>query len=285
MQLGKFTINLLDTGLFALDGGAMFGVVPKVMWSKAYNSGDELNRIPLAARPLLIQFDNKKILVDTGNGTKLNEKIRKIYNIDNTKSAIDKPLARFGLAVGDITDVILTHLHFDHSGGAVSIIDGKLIPTFPNAKFYVQKEHLKWALNPTEKDKASFFPENYVPLVESGLLDKLDGEGELFPGISVMPLNGHTKAMQLVKISDSGENALFCADLCATSAHIPIPYGMGYDNFPLTTIEEKKRILPQAYEENWTMIFEHDAFVQAGKIISTDKGFALGEKITVTKYE
>lgn len=285
MFFGNYQLDLLDTGIFALDGGAMFGVVPKALWGKAYHPGDELNRIPLAARPLLIRFDDRIILVDTGNGSKMPEKLRKIYNIDTTKSSINLALQRFGLKPTDITDVILTHLHFDHSGGAAEILNGKIQPAFPNAKYYVQKEHFDWAVKPTDKDKASFFPENYMPLSESGVLHLLDGPGELFKGISVLPVNGHTSSMQLVKITDGNESALFCADLIATSAHIPVPFVMGYDNNPLTTLEEKKKILPLAYEDRWTLIFEHDAFMQAGKVISTEKGFSLGEKITITEYE
>lgn len=282
MKNGKFDIDVIDTGIFALDGGAMFGVVPKALWSKAYNPGDELNRIPLAARLILLRWDGHIALVDTSNGNKLPEKIKKIYGIDEEKSTPDNYLRQFGLKREDITDVILTHLHFDHAGGATVMNNGKPEPAFPNAKYYVQKDQLDWAKNPTEKDRASFFPENFLPLEAEGMLELTDGDGELFPGVEMITIHGHTKAQQLVKISDKGGTVLFMADLCPTAAHIKPAYGMGYDNYPLTAMEEKKRILPQAMEEGWTLIFEHDAFIQAAKIKNTEKGFAIAEEVRMS---
>ena len=282
MQLGKFKIDVIETGIFHLDGGAMFGVVPKALWGKSYNPGDELNRIPLEARLMLIRWDDKIVLVDTGNGNKLNPKVAERYGIDLTKSSVELHLKRFGIEPEQITDVILTHLHFDHSGGATKILNSEIVPTFPKARYYVQKEHYKWAVNPTEKDRASFFTENYIPLKDTGVLELIDGEADIYPGISAINVNGHTKAMQLIKVHDAGQNVLFCADLCATSAHVPVPFGMGYDNEPLKTIEEKKRILPVVYEEGTILIFEHDAFRQASKIVSNEKGFSAGEEIVIT---
>ncbi len=284
MKIGKFNIDVVDTGLFGLDGGAMFGVVPKALWSRAYNPGDELNRIPLAARPLLVRWDKNILLVDTGNGNKFNDKFAQIYNIDREKSSIENALKRFGLSANDVTHVILTHLHFDHAGGATVYRNGKPEPTFTNAKYFVQKTHLDWAKSPTEKDRASFVKDDYEPLLAEGVLDDVEGEGELLPGISVMPLFGHTKSMQLVKISDGVSSLIYVADLFPTSAHINVPFVMGYDNNPLTTIEEKKKILPRAYEEGWVIAYEHDAFTQASKVIAADKGFTAGEKLEITKY-
>ncbi len=189
MKLGKFTINLLDTGIFGLDGGPMFGVVPKNLWSKIYHPGDEMNRIPLSARPLLVRWEDRIMMIDTGNGTKLSEKITKIYNIDKEKSSIENVLAPFSLSESDVTDVILTHLHFDHAGGGTKIVDGEAVPTFPNAKYYVQRAQYEWAMKPSEKDRASYMPENYLPLMNSGQLEILDGEGELFRGISLILSN------------------------------------------------------------------------------------------------
>lgn len=282
MKIGKFQIDLLDTGLFALDGGAMFGVVPKALWAKAYHAGDELNRIPLSARPLLLRFDGRNILIDTGNGTKNDEKFKKIYNIDSESSDIEKSLSKFDLKAEDIDSVILTHLHFDHCGGATKFSGNEIIPTFPKAKFYVQKKQLDWALNPTEKDRASFLKENYEPLIANGMLETIDGEGELMQGVSVLPVYGHTQAMQVVKLSSEGKTFLYCADVCPTSAHVNIPFVMGYDNNPLITIEEKKKILPQAYEEQWILVFEHDAFTQAGTVSANAKGFGFGEKVIIS---
>jgi glyoxylase-like metal-dependent hydrolase (beta-lactamase superfamily II) len=273
MEFGKFDIEVVDTGLFGLDGGAMFGVVPKALWQKKYAMPDESNRIQLAARLLLIKYDKKIILVDTGNGTKWNDKVRNLYGIDIEKSDMSNALAPFGLKKEDITDVIFTHLHFDHSGGATIIKNGEIAPNFPNAKYYVQKDHYAWAMNPTEKDRASFMKENYEPLRENGLLELTDGEGELFPGIRVLPVDGHTKAMQLVLLESNSEKLLYAADLAPTAAHIPIPWGLSYDNFPLTTIEEKKKYWGPAYEEGWTIVYEHDAYKQASKIKAGERGF------------
>jgi glyoxylase-like metal-dependent hydrolase (beta-lactamase superfamily II) len=283
MKLGKFDIDVIETGVFSLDGGAMFGVIPKALWSKAYNPGDELNRIPLQARLMLIRYDKKNILVDTGNGTKLDDKIAQRYGIDKEKISYNKFLQPFNLKPDDITDVILTHLHFDHAGGATSIVNGEIVPTFQKAKYYVQKEQYNWAVNPTEKDRASYFNENYIPLKEMGLLEFTDGEGELFPGISLQPVHGHTKFMQLVKVQDENQNLIFVADLAPTAAHVPNVFVMGYDNEPLVGLEEKKRFSEQAVEEGTIFVYEHDAFKQATKIVSTGKGFHAGEEIIITK--
>jgi glyoxylase-like metal-dependent hydrolase (beta-lactamase superfamily II) len=285
MKLGKFNIDIVDTGIFGLDGGSMFGVVPKAMWAKAYHPGDEMNRIPLSAQPMLVRWDNNIMLIDTGNGDKFNDKFAKIYSLDKERSSIVNALKQFDIKPEQVTHVILTHLHFDHVGGATIEVDGKIVPTFPNAKHYVQKEHLEWAKSPSEKDRASFIKDNYDPLISEGLLETVDGEGDLMPGISVYPVFGHTHAMQLVKLSDGNESLLYAADLMPTSAHIHVPFVMGYDNLPLKTIDEKKRFLPQAYEEKWTLVYEHDAFRQATKVISNERGFSAGETIEITRKE
>lgn len=281
MEIGKFNVSLVDTGIFSLDGGAMFGVVPKVLWSKKYHKGDELNRVPLSSRPLLVKSEGKNLLIDTGNGNKYEEKYAKIYDLDLEKSSMDNALKQSGLSALDIDYVIITHLHFDHAGGGTIYRNGKLEPTFPNAKYFVQKEHLNWAMNPTEKDRASFFKENYEPLLADGLLETIDGAGQLFDGIDVIPLDGHTKGMQVVKISDEGKTLLYCADFLPTAAHIYVPFVPAYDNFPLQTIEEKKQLLPIAYEEGWIMAFEHDAFVDATKVAIENDKFIPGEVVKV----
>lgn len=282
MKLGKFNINLLDTGLFALDGGAMFGVIPKALWSKQYDKGDELNRIPLSARPLLVQYDNKIILIDTGNGNKMNEKFIKLYGIDPVNSSIELSLNSFNIKPEQVTDVILTHLHFDHTGGSTIIENGDIVPTFKNAKYYVQKEHFDWAYKPTEKDRGSFLKENFDALTQNNMFEFIEGNEEIFPGISAVTLYGHTKAMQAIKLTENGETAFYAADLCPTSAHIGLAYSLAYDNFPIGTIEDKKKIYPQAVDENWTIIYEHDAFIEASKIIRNEKGgYEKGEIINI----
>lgn len=281
MKLGEFNIDIVSTGLFALDGGAVFGVVPKNIWSKAYHQSDDKNRVPLSARILLIRWADRILLIDTGNGTKYNEKEIIIYNFDIENSDINYALNPYNIKPEDVTDVILTHLHFDHAGAATIIKNKQIIPSFPNAKYYIQKDNLLWANNPTEKDRASYLKENFECIDYNNMFVKLDGDGEIFPGISVIQMFGHTKAMQLVKIQHDKQVLLHAADLLPTSAHIPTPYIMAYDNFPMTTLEEKKKILGQAYEENWTIFYEHDAFKQATNIISTDKGFIANEEIII----
>lgn len=274
-------INLIETGQFRLDGGAMFGVVPKTLWERAYDGGDDKNRIPLQARILLIQTGNKNILIDAGNGTKFDEKKKSIYDINFETSEPNHFLSPYGLKPSDITDVILTHLHFDHCGGATQFENGKVVPSFPNAKYYVQREQYNHAMNPTLKDTASYFQENYLPLKENGVLELLEGDGEIFPGISAITVDGHTPKMQMIKITDGDNVYLYIADLIPTSAHIPLPYILAYDNYPLTTLKEKGKLLPIILENNWTVIFEHDNFVPAGKIIfdESKRTFKLGEKV------
>ncbi len=272
-------IKTIETGIFGLDGGSMFGIIPKVLWTKAYSEADEANRIPLAARPLLIQKGGRNILVDTGNGTKFNEKLRKIYKIDLDNSNIANQLTRFDLSAGDITDVILTHLHFDHCGGSTVEENGKILPTFRSAKYYVQKEHWEWAKNPTEKDAGSFMKNDYLPLYEYGVLEFVDGNSKLFDFIELITLFGHTPAMQAIKLKINGQVYFYAADLFPTSAHLNLPYILAYDNYPLTTLQEKKEILSQAIDENWIIIFEHDAFVKAGKIGFENGKYFIRERI------
>ncbi len=278
MQIGNYTLHSIETGRFALDGGAMFGVVPWVFWSKT-NPPDEKQRITLAARCLLIIGNGKVILVDTGNGSKFNNKLTDIYRLDNSQYELKKSLSHYNISPNDVTDVILTHLHFDHCGGNTEIVDGKIIPTFSNAQYYVQKNHWELAMHPTDKDRASFMNDDFMILHERGILHFVDGEQEIFPGISVLVCNGHTTAQQLPKISDGKTTLLFCCDLIPTMSHIPFPYIMGYDVRPLVTLEEKKKIIPQAEKEGWILFFEHDPETEAVKIQKTEKGYAVKDKI------
>ena len=278
MKIGPYEVFTVHTGFVSLDGGAMFGVVPKVLWSKT-NPADDLNRIQLALRTLVIKGEGRIIIVDAGVGTKMNEKLRKIYNVNHQKHDLEQGLAQKGIRFEQITDVIITHLHFDHVGGATFLDNGQLKPTFPNARYYVQGEQWYWANNPSEKDRASYMPENFKPIEEAGQLVELDGPRELFPGIEVMVMYGHTHGMQLPKISDGKTTLLYCADLIPTASHIPLPYIMAYDNNPMITLQEKKRLLPQAVKEKWILVFEHDPFRPAGTVVQTQKGFKLGEEV------
>ncbi len=286
MRIGNYEVEIVETCRFALDGGAMFGVVPKNLWSRAYPHVDDQNRIAMAARALLIRGEGRIIVVDAGCGRKMGEKLESIYALDHSLYDLEPELARRGIGREDVTHFIYTHLHFDHAGGSTLLDDaGAPLPTFPNARHYVQSAQLAWARNPTDKDRASFMPENWEPVAERGLLEELEGEGEIVPGIEVRIVNGHTQGMQLVVVrnDDAADGApgglIYCADLMPTTAHISYPYIMGYDNFPLTTLEEKKRIIPEAYERGWLLAFEHDAFTQAVRIAPSKRGFEVAESM------
>ena len=280
MKIGPYEIQAIETGRFALDGGAMFGVVPYVFWSKT-NPPDDRMRITLAARCLLIRGNGKIILVDDGNGTKFNDKLRDIYRLDTSRSDLLSSLRNKGVDPSEVTDVILTHLHFDHAGGSTTRANGALVPTFPNAKYYVQQKHWEQALAPTEKDRASFMVDDYRPLREHGVLEFVDGEFEIFPGIELLVCNGHTAAQQLPKISDGKTTLLFCCDLIPTASHVPFPYVMAYDLRPLVTIEEKKRVIPRAAEEQWLLFLEHDPDTEVITVKTGEKGFVVGQKRTL----
>jgi len=219
-------------------------------------------------------------MVDTGIGENWDEKFTDIYGVDHSNGTLSKSLTRLGLSAPDITDVIITHLHFDHVGGATfTDASGSVQPTFPNAKYYIQKKHYEWAVAPSEKDRASFFDSKYVPLFEQGRLTLLNGESELFPGIFIRLSDGHTIAQQTVLVTD-GQRALYHpGDMIPTSSHVPLPYIMGYDNFPLITLEEKRNILTKAADGKWVLFFEHDPKYAATFVEKTPKGFKAGANV------
>jgi glyoxylase-like metal-dependent hydrolase (beta-lactamase superfamily II) len=258
----------------------MFGIVPKPIWSK-FHPADERNRIELAMRVLLIRDRRRNILVDVGIGTKLSSKLVDIFRVDHEKFNLQASLRNFSLTTQDITDVVLTHLHFDHAGGSTENRNGEVLPTFPKARYYVQQAQWNLAVNPTDKDRGSFMSEDFVPLRDHGVLEFLEGEGEIFPGVSLHVVNGHTDAQQLVRITGDGKSLLYCCDLVPTAGHLPFPYVMAYDLRPLVTVEEKKKILGQAYEEGTILLFEHDPFVEASTVKAVEKGFALNEEVTI----
>lgn len=241
----------------------MFGIVPKPLWEKRIPA-DERNRITLAMRCLLIAGKGQVILVDTGIGDKHDTKFADIYGIDHKHSTLENSLAQAGYALENVTDVILTHLHFDHCGGATRRDGKRILPTFPRATYHVQREHWEWAMNPNFRERASFLKENFAPLAEtSGQINLLDGGGMFANGIELIVVNGHTRAMQLVKVFDETTTLLYAADLVPTAAHIPLPWVMAYDIQPLTTIEEKSNILGQAADEGWLLFLEHDATIES----------------------
>lgn len=262
LQLGRFQLHEILDGTFALDGGAMFGVVPRPLWEKRYPP-DARNRIQLALRALLIVDGSRKVLVDNGIGASWDAKGKEIFAIDQSTSGLDRALAKAGVARDEITDVILTHLHFDHCGGTTRSEGGAPKLSFPNATYHLQRRHWSWAHHPSEKDKGSFHPETYQLLESSGRLHLLEGATELIRGVQLFVSDGHTVGLQLVRLSDAGRSLVFCGDLVPTAAHLRASWVMAYDLYPLTSIEEKKMILAQAIEERSIVFFEHDPSIAA----------------------
>ena len=274
MNFGRYTIKVLETGRLRLDGGAMFGVVPKPLWEKS-NAVDERNRIAMTMRSLLLRDGERTILIDTGAGTKESEKFHAIYALDHSEHSLENALNAHGVAPSEVTDVILTHLHFDHCGGCVKESDGRLEPVFHNARHYVQKQHWEWAMRPSDRDRASFLPDNYLPLQDAGLLAFVDGEESPFEDIGLHVVNGHTFGQQLVRIQGRDRSLLYAADLVPMSSHVPGAWIMGYDLQPLVTLEEKTALLERAVRDGDILVFEHDTVVEAATIKKSDKGFTL----------
>lgn len=272
VSVGSYTLDQLDTGIFALDGGAMFGVVPKVLWQEKIPA-DFQNRIPLSLRSMLIRGEGRTILIDTGIGDKWPTKQAEMFGIEQPAHPLVAALALKGVTPEEVTDIIITHCHFDHIGGATFYdSDHKLHPTLPNAKVHIQKSNWEHANHPNEKDRASYLPENFQPLWDTGLVNLVEGEVEILPGITSLLSNGHTIGQQLVRIGEGKDTVLYCGDLIPTSAHLPIPWVMGYDLFPMTTIEEKKKLLPIVAKEGWRLYFEHDPIRSSCTIDWTERG-------------
>ncbi len=268
----------IDTELFKLDGGAMFGVVPKSIWQKL-NPADENNLCTWAMRCLLIKEGDRLILVDNGIGDKQDKKFLSYYHLHG-EADLDKSLAKHGFHKDDITDVFLTHLHFDHCGGSIISQDGELVPAFKNATYWSNERHWKWATRPNEREKASFLKENILPIEESGRLKFV----EVKPGIrfsdnvTIRFVNGHTDAMMLPQIKYKGRTIVYCADLLPSIGHIPLPYVMAYDMFPLTTLQEKKSFLAEALENDYTLFFEHDPLIECCTLQKTDRGIRAADQ-------
>ncbi|HTO14221.1 MAG TPA: MBL fold metallo-hydrolase [Edaphocola sp.] len=265
-------LHTIDTGLFKLDGGAMHGVVPKSLWNKL-NPADENNLCSWAMRCLLIEEGNRLILVDTGIGEKQDAKFMGHYYLHGAGNMIQS-IKNAGFSPEDITDVFLTHLHFDHVGGAVKRADEKLMPTFKNATYWSNSQHWEWAINPNDREKASFLKENILPIQESGQLQFFDGKdgAEFMPGFKVRLVNGHTESMMLPQLDYKGHTLLYCADLFPSINHIPLPWVMAYDTRPLETLKEKKKILAEAIDGDWLLYFEHDAVNEICSLSGTERG-------------
>jgi glyoxylase-like metal-dependent hydrolase (beta-lactamase superfamily II) len=279
MQVGAYSVSLINTGLFRLDGGAMFGVVPKVLWQKQKPS-DEHNRIYMCAQTLVVRGNGRTILVDTGIGMYNSPKFCDIYAVNTTAHNLPEGLSKLNINPLDVTDVVLTHLHFDHAGGAVTRTgDNSFGPAFLEATYHISAPHLQWAQSPSEKDRASFLDFQLQTITAHHRLKIWEQPGELFPGIEFFFSNGHTTGMMLLLIHDPAMPLFYAADLVPTSAHVPVPWVMAYDLRPLTTIEEKKHFLARAAKENWGVVFEHDPVTPCATIQQTERGYAIKEKL------
>ena len=271
MKIGDFEIYPIIDGMFHLDGGAMFGVVPRVLWEKCCPA-DDLNRIPLSVRCLLIRWKGKNILIDTGLGSKGDEKFNRMFAVERTTPLLQS-MSQMGLGAQDIHYVINTHLHFDHAGGnTVRDEQGHIVSAFPKAKFFVQRGEFEDAVRANERTRASYRRENFNPIMHANQWEFLDGDTELLPGLSVVVTKGHTEHHQGVKVESEGKTAFFLGDLIPTVSHLPLPYIMGYDLYPLQTLETKRWVLEKADEEKWTMIFEHDPQIEMGHVKKDGEG-------------
>lgn len=278
-------LHSIETGLFKLDGGAMFGVVPKTLWSRGIKP-DANNLCTWAMRSLLIRTGDRAILVDTGIGNKQDDKFFSHYHLHGDDT-LEKSLKAVGLGPDDITDVLLTHLHFDHCGGSIKRAGERLVPAFKNAHYWTNKYHWEWATKPNPREKASFLRDNILPIEESGQLRFVDVERqaeadtpyvkELFPGVDVLLVNGHTDAQMLPHIHYKGKKLIYVADLIPSAHHIPLPWVIGYDTRPLLSMQEKAAVLEQAADEGSVLMFEHDADSECATVVRSEKGIRLGE--------
>jgi glyoxylase-like metal-dependent hydrolase (beta-lactamase superfamily II) len=279
MHFGEFELFSLSDGFFALDGGAMFGVVPRVFWQKS-NPPDERNRITLALRPLLIKTPRALVLMETGIGDKQDDKFQEIYKVKHTSNLLDS-LVQAGFKPDDVTHVINSHLHFDHCGGNTSYKPQaashkpEVVPTFPNARYYIQEKEWAMATHPDKRSKASYLPENFMPVFEAGQLVQVQGDTEIVPDVSVVYTGGHTGGHQLLIVRSQGKTAIYWGDLIPTTSHINVPYVMGYDTVPLQTMDQKEKLLKQVLNENWLMFFEHDPEACCGYLVEKDGRYSV----------
>lgn len=269
-KIGDLRIIHFSVSYFRLDGGAMFGVVPKPLWSRSIES-DNRNRIPMGANLLLLETEEGWLLIDTGIGEKWDEKRRDIYDIE-----LHDPWKALGVSLDDISFVVFTHLHFDHSGGATVKRGDKLVPTFKNARYFVQKKEWEDALNPNERTRASYRTIDFIPLQDRITL--IDGERKITEEIRVLPTGGHTRGHQIVIFESKGEKGAFLGDLVPMVNHLPLPYIMAYDNMPLETLSQKKKVYELAIRESWLLFFEHDRTPMAGRLEKIDGKYRLREE-------
>ena len=281
MKIGKYDLYSVETSEFGLDGGAMFGIIPKPVWEKKV-SADELNRVNMVTRSLLLVSDEKKILIDTGNGTKWEEKYKQIYDINTDQYNIEKSLGKYGFSSEQITDVICTHMHFDHIGGNTKIKSGEVVPTFPNAKYWISKENWKLANHPSQKDAGSFIEHDWKVLAENQMIEIIDGREPFIEGIETFVTHGHTPGLLHPIVSDGSNKLFYGADIFPMVAHIPIPWVMAYDVQPVVTMEEKQKLLQKMEREDWILFFEHDPHIQACTVHKDGKHYKLNKEIKIS---
>ncbi|MBA2292252.1 MAG: MBL fold metallo-hydrolase [Gemmatimonadales bacterium] len=287
LRVGSLVVHALDGGGQRLDGGAMFGVVPKPLWERRI-AADARNRIPLTMRCLLVEHDDGLVLIDNGVGNKESEKFIEIYGIENAgaggRTAIEDAIAELGHSPADIRTVINTHLHFDHAGGNTFIAPddpaARVQLAFPNARYIVHRREYEWAGIRNERTTASYLPHNYLPVLEAGRMQFLEGEREtVVPGIRTLVTPGHTPWHMSILIENGGEGLLFPADTIPTAHHIPLPWVMGYDVEPIRTLESKRTLYERGMAEGWRVVFEHDADTVGGRLVPGDQGVTLGERL------
>jgi glyoxylase-like metal-dependent hydrolase (beta-lactamase superfamily II) len=277
IRLGDFRLDVVSDGTFRLDGGAMFGVVPRVLWERVFPP-DEKNRIRLGLNCLLVRTGEETVLVDTGIGEKWSDREREMYGVAH-ETTVPSELERLGLTVDDVDVVVCTHLHFDHAGGNTRRdASGAVVATFPRARYVVQAGELATARDPHERERASYMPENWEPLVASGQLETVDGEAEIVPGVRVFPVRGHNDWTQLVEVESEGERAVYFADIVPTTRHLKPAWVMGYDLYPVELLERKKALLGRAVDEAWLCVFEHDHETPVARLVREDGG-----KITTSR--
>ena len=276
-QIGPYSLYTIEAGRLGLDGGAMFGIVPRPLWERKI-APDERNRIPLNMRCLLIEGEGRLLLIDNGLGDKYDDRFADIYAVNHEISELHRSLEAYGFSADDVTDLIITHLHFDHCGGSTRRLPGgELELVFKQAVHHVQKRHWEWAGVPNVRERNSFLAENLAPIGASGQLNLVDGNVELAPGIEVFTVDGHTEKMQLVKISSDDQTLIYAADLMPTHAHVPMAWNMAYDIRPLETIKEKEQVLEAAVAGGWQLFFEHDPLVEVASLERRERGIAIAD--------
>ena len=271
--VGDARVTVLHDGTIALDGGAMFGVVPRVVWEKR-DPPDERNRVTLGLNVALIESGGKRVLVDTGMGERWSEKEVRMYRIDRSTTLLGGLRAR-GLGPEDIDVVVNTHLHFDHAGGNTRVEGGRVVPAFPRARYVVQRGEWDDATHPHERSRASYRADDFVPVAEAGQLDLIDGEADVAPGVRAVRVGGHTTHHQMVVVESGGETLVVPTDLLPTASHLPLPFVMGYDLFPVATLEAKRKLLDAAVEGGWRILFYHDPRTPVGRVRRDGEAYTL----------